>query len=242
MIIHSQAIILRVIDYQESSKIITALTDSHGKIALIAKGAKRPKSKLAGVLEAGNILDVIFYYKSSRSVQTLTEASISYSSATFRKDFARASVLYASLELIAQLVHENELNEAVFEFSKNFIGWLGEVEKVDLSVFAYVQFRLAEINGIGLRINAADHQREMYLNIASGNISDKAEDDLSFKLTPKQSNFAVAALSGKSRSIFNTGLENGELKQLVHHIDVYFKYHIDGYQERKSDAIFDQML
>ncbi|MEX0719149.1 MAG: DNA repair protein RecO [Balneolaceae bacterium] len=242
MIAHTQAIILRVIDYQESSKIITALTAEHGKIALIAKGAKRPKNKLAGVLEVGSILDVVYYYKSSRGVQTLTEASIWYSSKNFRKDFERASILYAALELIAQLVHENEINEPVFEFAKNFIQWVGEVEEAHLSIFAYVQLRMAEINGIGLRKNIADEKSAVYLNISSGSISDMAEDELSYKLTENQAQFVLTSISGKSRKIFNSGLENDELKQLVHHIDVYFKYHIDGYQERRSDAIFEQML
>lgn len=242
MIVHTQAVILRVIDYQESSKIITALTAEHGKIALIAKGAKRPKNKLAGVLEAGNILDIVYYYKTSRGVQTLTEASISYVSNIFRKEFGRASVLYASLELIAQLVHENEVNLQVFEFAKNFIEWLGEVEDAHPSVFAYVQLRLAEINGIGLRMDVHDENATAYLNIASGNISEMAEDDLSYKLSTTQSHFVLTALSGKSKHIFKSKLENGELKQLVHHIDVYFKYHFDGYQERRSDAIFEQML
>ena len=41
MITNSKAIILRCIDYQESSKILTLLTPDHGKIAVIARGAKK---------------------------------------------------------------------------------------------------------------------------------------------------------------------------------------------------------
>lgn len=242
MITHTQAIILRIVDYQESSKIITALTAEHGKIALIAKGAKRPKNKLAGVLEVGNILDVIYYHKQSRSVQTLTEASISYSSNKYRREFDRASILYAALELIDQLVHENEVNLPVFNFANNFIEWLGEVPVAHPSVFAYVQIRMAEINGIGLHANISDENQTAFLNISSGNISETSEDEMSYKLTSTQKQFVITSLSGRSKKIFKTELENGELKQLVHHIDVYFKYHLDGYQERRSDAIFEQML
>ena len=86
MISTSKAIILRSIDYQDSSKIITALSQTHGKIALIAKGVKKPKSKLAGVIEVGNILEITYYFKASRNIQTLSEASIIYQSLNFRKD------------------------------------------------------------------------------------------------------------------------------------------------------------
>lgn len=242
MIVHTKVIILRVIDYQESSRILTVLSAEHGKIALIAKGAKKPKNKLAGILEVGAILDVVYYYKQSRGVQTLTEASIYYATNSFRKDFERASVLYATLELIGQMVHEHEVNHPVYEFAVNFIQWLGDCEETYPAVFAYVQLRLAEIAGIGLVSGLTEIPEIAYLNISSGNLSVNSEDELSYKLSVSQTRFMILAMSGKSKNIFNVGLENGELRQLVHHLDVYFKYHIDGYQERRSDAIFEQML
>lgn len=242
MIVHTQVIILRVIDYQESSRILTVLSAEHGKIALIAKGAKKPKNKLAGILEVGAILDVVYYYKQSRGVQTLTEASIHYATNSFRQDFERASVLYATLELIGQMVHEHEVNKPVYDFAQNFIQWLGDEEETYPSVFAYVQLRLADIAGIGLVSALSEIPEFAYLNISSGNLSEQSEDELSYKLSASQTRFMILAMSGKSKNIFNAGLRNGELRQLIHHLDVYFKYHIDGYQERRSDGIFEQML
>jgi len=81
-----------------------------------------------------------------------------------------------------------------------------------------------------------------YLNISSGNLSEHSEDELSYKLTVAQTQFMVLAMAGRNSKIFDVHFGNGELKQLVHHLDVYFKYHIEGYQERKSDSIFEQML
>ena len=242
MIVHTKAIILRVIDYQESSKIITVLSEEHGKIALIAKGAKKPKNKLAGILETGAVLDVVYYYKQSRGVQTLTEASIYYSDQSFRTDLEKTAILYATLELISQVVHEHEVNEPVFDFVMTFIKWLGSSEETYASLFAYVQIRLADIIGFGLVSSMEEIPVNAYLNISSGNLSEHSEDELSYKLTVAQTQFMVLAMAGRNSKIFDVHFGNGELKQLVHHLDVYFKYHIEGYQERKSDSIFEQML
>ena len=242
MISHTQAIILRVIDYQESSKILTVLSAEHGKIALIAKGAKKPKSKLAGILDIGAVLGVVYYYKPNRGVQTLTEASLQYSTDSFRKNFDKAAILYSTLEIVAQLIHEHEVNHPIFEFSKNFIEWLGDSEETYPSVFAYVQLRLAEISGIGLISGLTEIPDIAYLNVSSGKISEQSEEELSYKLTAAQTRFLILGMSTKSKNIFKVGLENGELRQLIHHLDVYFKYHIEGYQERRSDSIFEQML
>ncbi|MCG8373973.1 MAG: DNA repair protein RecO [Balneolales bacterium] len=242
MITHTKAVILKSVDYQESSKIITVLTEEHGKIALIARGAKRAKSKLSGIIEIGNILDVVYYFKPSRSVQSLTEASISYSSINFRIDFERASILYATLELVSQLVHESEENQAMFDFINKFITWLGGIEEVDISVFCYVQIRCAELCGFNLVLQDADTENSFFFDISNGSLSNEIESELSYKLTVLQSLFMKTALTSRKSKIFNLGLKGQELKQLIHHLDVYFKYHIEGYQDRRSDSIFEKML
>lgn len=242
MIESSKAILLRCIDFQESSKIITALSQSHGKISLIAKGAKKPKNKLAGLIEVGNILEVTYYYKHSRNIQTLSEASIIYQSLNFRKDFDRASILYSALELISQLVHENEENSQMFSFAHNFIQWLGEVEETHPSIFAYVQLRLAQIIGVGLIDQSSNENETVFLNISSGTLAMNPDTELAYKLTDKQALFLKMGLKSKNTEIFALDLARSELKQLIHHLDVYFKYHIDGYKDRRSDTIFEQMI
>ncbi|EPJ47211.1 MAG: hypothetical protein OFPI_32030 [Osedax symbiont Rs2] len=242
MISTSNAIILRCIDYQESSKIITALSETHGKISLIAKGAKKPKNKLAGVIEVGNILEVTYYYKPSRNIQTLAEASIVYQSLNFRKDFDKASILYSSLELISQLIHENEENEDMFSFVQNFIQWLGDAEETHPSIFAYIQLRLAQLIGVGLIDQSSLGNETVFLNISSGTLAMSPDTELSYKLTEKQALFLKMSLNAKNAEVFTIGLANSELKQLIHHLDVYFKYHIDSYKDRQSDIIFEQMI
>jgi len=242
MITHTSAIVLKSIDFQESSKILTVLSRHHGKISLIARGVKRPKNKLAGIIEIGNILDVVYYYKTTRSIQNLTEASINFSSLNYRSDFERASILFASLELVNQIIHENEVNENVFTFLMKFITWLSNYQSVNPSIFCYVQLRCAKLIGFNLTYDADDTLDERYFDLTHGLISSQFQSELSYKLTVLQSRFLQLALSSKNEKVFQTGLAGGELKQLIHHLDVYFKYHIEGYQDRKSDSIFDQML
>ncbi len=242
MITQTQAIILRTVDYQESSKIITVLSKEHGKIALIARAVKKPKSKLSGLIDLGNILDVVYYYKSTRSVQSLTEASISYSNHNFRIDFERAAILYATLELIAQMVHDNEVNNTVYNFAVSFIEWLGEEEHIEPSIFCYVQIRCTDLCGFAIDNKDIDLAKEVYFNISDGTISNAINSELSYKLTVLQARFLKSSITSKQRSIFNIGLKGLELKQLIRHLDVYFKYHIEGYKERRSDSIFEQML
>ena len=242
MITHTKAIILKSVDYQESSKIITVLSEEHGKIALIARGAKRPKGKFSGIIEIGNVLDIVYYYKSTRGVQSLSEATVHYSNLSFRRDIERASILYATLELVGQLVHENENNETIFEFLLKFISWLGDLEYVFASIFCYVQIRCAELSGFNLTLEIDDTSDTLFFDVSHGLISNEYNSELSYKLSVVQAMFLKEALTSRSQKVFQLGLEGRELKQLIHHLDVYFTYHIEGYKERRSDTIFEQML
>ncbi|RNC80095.1 MAG: DNA repair protein RecO [Balneola sp.] len=242
MITHTQVIVLRTVDYQESSKIITVLSKEHGKIALIARGAKKPKNKLRGALEIGNILDVVYYHKPSRSVQNLTEASIHFSSQEFRIDLEKASILYTTLELVAQLIHENEMNESFYKFLITLIPWLAGNEAIKASILCYIQVRCAELCGFLLNDENTNLEMPVYFNIAEGSISNAIDSELSYKLTVLQARFLKQSIQTKQKNIFNIELTGQELKQLIRHLDVYFMYHIEGFKERKSDVVFEQLL
>jgi DNA repair protein RecO (recombination protein O) len=46
------AFVLHTYPYRETSLIVEALTAAHGRLALVARGARRPRSELRGVLQA----------------------------------------------------------------------------------------------------------------------------------------------------------------------------------------------
>jgi DNA repair protein RecO (recombination protein O) len=46
------AFVLHAYAYRETSLIVEALTAEHGRVALVARGARRPRSELRGILQA----------------------------------------------------------------------------------------------------------------------------------------------------------------------------------------------
>jgi DNA repair protein RecO len=243
MITHTSAIVLKTVDYSESSKIITLFTKEHGKIGVMSLGAKRPKSKFRSLLETGNLLDVIYYYKTSRSVQTLSEAAYLKKTLNFRLYFDKMAVMMSALELISQLLHDHEVNHRIFDFSKNFLIWLNDTDIEPARVFPYLQIRLAHLMGIGLRLEpSTESLSSTFLNVDAGLISTQKVSSHSYRLSEKQYRYIALALQAQSSLIFSIALENEALKELVEYLDQYLKFHIEGLRNRKSDAVFDQIL
>lgn len=243
MITKTEAIVLRTVDFQESSLIATLFTRSHGKIAVIAKGARRPKSKLAAYLVPGQIIEVLFYFKPTREVQTLSDISYISKLDNLRIDMEKMALTITTLELVSQLIHSNETNEPLFYFLSKLLPWLNDHDKISRIIFPYIQIRLAQLLGIGLQFEEKGTENgHGYINIESGTLSPVAEDSNSLRLTPMQFAFVRESLHSMKSSIFEMNLNKNELTGLIENLDRYFRYHIEGTGPRKSDAIFDQIL
>jgi hypothetical protein len=102
---------------------------------------------------------------------------------------------------------------------------------------------LAELTGIGLRIDSKESSNKAnYLDLESGLITINNKSARSYKLTSNQRQYLRTALQSRSSKLFNIPFSTGELKDLIAHLDRYFKFHIEGLKDRKSDAIFEQIL
>ncbi|HDP69504.1 MAG TPA: DNA repair protein RecO, partial [Actinobacteria bacterium] len=57
----TKGVVLKSIKLGEADKIITFLTESHGKVSAVAKGVRRTKSKFGGRLEPFTHVDLLLY-------------------------------------------------------------------------------------------------------------------------------------------------------------------------------------
>lgn len=244
MVTKTEAVVLRTVDYSESSLIVTLFTRKHGIIAVIAKGAKRPKSKFAALMVPGQVIEVVVYIKSTRNVQTLSEASYMLKLDELRIDLEKLALATTTLELINQVLHENEVNELLFAFLVKFLRWINSYDNPGRIIFPYVQLRVLEHIGIGIQTDESLNAETSagYMNIEQGTLSTSAEGAESVRLTAGQFQFIRDTLFSKKQSIFENDLKKSELSDLIDYLDRYIRYHIEGVKPRKSDKIFEKIL
>jgi len=70
----TEAIVLRKVDFSETSRIVTFLTPYRGRLACMVKGARRKGSPLAALLDTYNHLEITYAHKENRNIQLMTEA------------------------------------------------------------------------------------------------------------------------------------------------------------------------
>ncbi len=255
MIIDTSAIVLKTIEFSESSLIVSLLSEKHGKIPVMARGARRNKNKFGGLLQPGAILDVTYYYKSTRDIQNLSDATQKWPTWQNHRQIEKMAIALATLELCEQLCHEYEPMPELSVFLTNLLVWLHETNSNPGHLFPYIQFRLTQIAGIGItwqidkeqeesavRENEEVTQFSCYLNVENGCVSDKPDHGLSLGLTKSQGEYLRYIAEGKKTRLLTVSFPAPEIRKLIHHLDTYFLFHLDSLKARKSDSIFEQIL
>ena len=102
----TDAIVLRRVNYGEADRIVTLLTPSDGKLALVARGVRRPKSKLAGGIELLSISSVTYAGGRSGGLGTLVSARLEQHFGNVVKDLARVQLGYDLLQTTDKITED----------------------------------------------------------------------------------------------------------------------------------------
>ena len=105
---NTAAILLRRTRFSETSLILTWLTLEHGKLKTMAKGALRPKSAFAGVVDLFYETEIAFVRSSRSEIQTLREVVLRNPFDGLRRDYMRvelAAYFVELLEVTTELEH-----------------------------------------------------------------------------------------------------------------------------------------
>lgn len=126
----TEAVVLRGVDFSETSRIVTFLTPARGRVACLAKGARRKNSRLAAALDTFNRVEMVYYWKDGRGVQNLAEAAILDAFTGIKRSLEKTAYGTFVLELAGRTVHENEPSEPIFRVLvdglKGLENWQGD--------------------------------------------------------------------------------------------------------------------
>ena len=143
----TSAIILKSVDWSETSKILTCFSESYGKISLLARGAKRPKSHFRGLCEPLNEVEFIYDHKSTRDVDIIREMDLKHNLTD--KISNKFNHLYYSLaltELIDRLIQSNDVNKDVYCEFKSLLRIIKDIKHPESYFF---KFYLTLISHLG---------------------------------------------------------------------------------------------
>jgi len=145
----TSAILLRRIEHGDYDLILTFLTPERGKLAIMAKSAKKSKKRFAGILEPFAILEIVYSGPGRRrGLPILQEASIVRPFSGIRGNVFKTAYASYWAQLITEWTEERVKDPDLFELYAFSLAELDRGEQAADTVSVLFQIRFLDLAGL----------------------------------------------------------------------------------------------
>jgi DNA repair protein RecO (recombination protein O) len=148
----TRALLLRSVDYGDTDRVVTLLTERFGRVSGMARGARRSQKRFGGALSPLCVLSVDL--KPGRGeLWTLAGARIERPCLRLLSDLPRMNAAFAAIELLRTLTPEHEPDAALFELGCALLDRLEHGPESGDALFACFALRLLALSGMAPRLD-----------------------------------------------------------------------------------------
>lgn len=227
MIVQSPAIVLKSFPYGETSLIVRCFTREMGKLSFIAKGARRKKSNLIAAIQPTSYLDLVFYYRSTRDLQTISKANFVETWNHLQDDLKRISYSLSVVELTNKTLTDHDPHERLFDELVDVLRAFDRREAHLNLVFWYYEMRLLTILGF-----KPDLSRRHLTGI---DLPDPQDG-------PNSLHILKTLRDTPLKDIGDMEITARDRKVISDYLTLQLQYHFDGLRELKSFQVLRQLL
>ncbi len=142
----TEAIVLRQTPLGEADRILTLYTPDLGKLRAVARGVRRPKSRMAGHLEP--LTRAMVSVSEGRSLDHIAEAETLRSYRRLREDLELVSKAMYLAELVDGFTVDRSPSASIFDLLAGSLARLESAPNAD-QVLRYFEVRLLHASGFG---------------------------------------------------------------------------------------------
>jgi DNA repair protein RecO (recombination protein O) len=124
------ALVLRLVEFSETSLVVTLFTREFGKIRGLAKGARRLKGPFESALDLLAVCRIVFLRKSSDALDLLTEAKLQRRFHPAGRDLSSLYAGYYVAELLNELTDDYDPHPELFDLAEQTLAALSAGESV----------------------------------------------------------------------------------------------------------------
>ncbi len=142
----TEAVVIRLADFSESSRVVTLFSRDWGKVSAVAKGARRLKGPFEAALDLLAVCRIVFIRKSSSSLDILTEAQLISRFRPQGRNLNRFYGGYYLAELLSSLTEDYDPHLVLYDEAVQTLSRLAADEDPKL---ALLRFELVVLREIG---------------------------------------------------------------------------------------------
>lgn len=255
MIVRTDGVILKAMDFRESSRILTVYTRDFGKQSLLAKGVRGAKSRLAGVTGPLNYVGLVYYRKEQRELQLLSQCDLVRPWRSLTDSLEAMAAAMAICELLNLVVQGEEKHPALFDLLVRSLDAVNDATNNAVNAFYLFEVRLLDLLGFrpelglctkcGKRL-AGEEGQTLALDVRHGGVScgECARSGHGWEvLSPGALGVLrrfqeISDIGAACRIMLSPPLRS-EVGTVLRR---YMQCHVDGLRALKSEAVFSALL
>ena len=238
-ILKTRAVALKDYKFLEQDKIVIFYTQDFGIFKVVAKGARRIKSRFAVAVQFPSYIDILVYRRKSLNSGILSDCRIRHLFPGIRKNIFRFAYASYLAEILLSSLKEGQVNKALFSLLLRALFTLEQGKKEDFGIVSsFFKLKLFHLVGYTPQLKRCvecgknrDYFNSFYFAPAKGGIlcEECGKKDIQAIGTSRTAVLAMDYLlyNGKITAPTVPG-GHGIEKQINSLLDAYFLFHIDG--------------
>lgn len=254
MIVKTEAIVLKRMDYRDTSRIVTLLTRDYGRISVIAKGARDSRNRLGPLLDSLNHVQIVFYRNEGRDLHLITQCDLLQHFPLLTTDLERLGRSLAILELASTASRAEEEGQPLFTMVLRSLQDINEGKnpfevllRFEITLLGLLGFRpdLHRCSRCEKEVPWPDGTKNEKFRLTSGGIlcrpcfrSESVWQEISRR--------SLTVLRGLQRTSSDAGgISESHPVEVYHEIrDVlrfFLRTHVEGIRSLKSETVFSAL-
>ncbi|HZH85722.1 MAG TPA: DNA repair protein RecO [Brumimicrobium sp.] len=219
-------ILLKKLNYSETSLILHFFTLEDGFQAYIFQGGKKKKGN---ILQALSIVEITAYRRSDSDLGKITEINSLFVPQSLPYHPLKSGLAFFMTEVLSQVLQKSDEDPELFAFLEHEIKWIDDSD--ELTNYP-IWFLLKLADEIGIGINVID-SKGLIFDLQDGIIANQTPSShlyVNDEVVP----ILIELLKSEKMELLAQHIHKTHRKQIVEHLINYFRMHINGFKTPKS--------
>ena len=241
MLTKTKAIVIKTIDYSENSVILKCFTEQYGLQSYLINGVKNKKGAIKpSHLMPLNLLELDVYHQLNKNLQRIKELKCQPILNNIHYNLLKSSIGIFMGEVLNKTIQaENQADKNLFEFLFTVIQYL-DLTQQSLSNFpVYFMLQLSQYLGFNPKLNYSELNNSF--DLEEGVFKPSLFGDIKV-VESHLAEYWFDLCKVNFDSFSQIEINKTHRNELLNHVMLYYKIHIEGFNELKSNKVLVEVL
>lgn len=227
-------ILLKKINYSETSLILHFFTLEKGFQAYLFQGGKKKKGN---ILQPLTMVEINAYQRPDSELAKISSIAPDFIPQSIPYDPLKSGIAFFITEILEQSLRSSDKDEQMFRLLEQEIHWLDDTETIT-NYPIWFMLRVAQQLGFGVHRVGNDGK---IFDLQDGVISNQTPSSHAFENDPSVSE--LRDLLGLSKAeLLAQNVHKTYRTQVINHLISYYRWHVSGFKAPKSLHVMQTIL